>query len=169
MVMDTLAGLAFSYEPPLLEYMKEPPKNKKEQILNKYMLNEILITGIYSSILCIFFLKSDLILNIYKDYNHLMSSFFGLFIFMGIFNSLNARTTRLNLIKNITKNKIFIFIITMISIIQIIMIYYGGTIFRTTSLSLPEFIIMILLSSTVIPIDLLRKILLKLNNKEISI
>ena len=169
MVMDTLAGLAFSYEPPLLEYMKESPKSKKEQILNKYMLNEILITGIYSSILCIFFLKSSLIINIYKDNNHLMSSFFGLFIFIGIFNSLNARTTRLNLIKNINKNKVFIFIILMISIIQIIMIYYGGTIFRTIPITKYEFIIMILLASTVVPLDLLRKIILKLKNKEISI
>lgn len=30
MVMDTLAGLAFSYEPPLLEYMEEEPKKKKK-------------------------------------------------------------------------------------------------------------------------------------------
>ena len=29
MVMDTLAGIAFSYEPPLLEYMEEPPKKKR--------------------------------------------------------------------------------------------------------------------------------------------
>ena len=32
MVMDTLAGLAFSYEVPRIEYMKEPPKKKKKKI-----------------------------------------------------------------------------------------------------------------------------------------
>ena len=59
MVMDTLAGLAFSYEPPKLEYMEELPKKRNEEILNKYMFNEIIITGIYSSILCLFFLKNQ--------------------------------------------------------------------------------------------------------------
>ena len=37
MVMDTLAGIAFSYEPPLKEYMKEKPKKKDENIMN-YMI-----------------------------------------------------------------------------------------------------------------------------------
>ena len=35
MVMDTLAGLAFSFEPPLIEYMEEKPKKKNESIINK--------------------------------------------------------------------------------------------------------------------------------------
>ena len=39
MIMDTFAGLAFSYEPPLKEYLNEKPKTKDEVILNKYMFN----------------------------------------------------------------------------------------------------------------------------------
>ena len=42
MIMDTLAGLAFSFEPPLIEYMNEKHKKKNEPILNKYMINEII-------------------------------------------------------------------------------------------------------------------------------
>ena len=101
MVMDTLAGLAFSYEPPLPEYMEEPPKKRNEEIINKYMLNEILITGLYSSILCIIFLKSPFISSLFRntsDNKYLMTAFFGLFIFMSIFNSFNARTDRLNIL-----------------------------------------------------------------------
>ena len=101
MVMDTLAGLAFSYEPPLPEYMEEPPKKRNEEIINKYMLNEILITGLYSSILCIIFLRSPFISSLFRntsDNKYLMTAFFGLFIFMSIFNSFNARTDRLNIL-----------------------------------------------------------------------
>ena len=43
MVMDTLAGLAFSYEPALLEYLNEPVKKNTEHIINKYMLNQIIM------------------------------------------------------------------------------------------------------------------------------
>jgi len=164
MVMDTLAGLAFSYEPPLVEYMDEIPKNKNENIINKYMLNEIIITGLYSSGLCLFFLKSNFIRSLYRygpDNRYLMSAFFLLFIFISIFNCFNARTHRINILSNLFKNIVFIFIILMIIIIQIILIYFGGDVFRTIGLTLSELIITILIAFTVIPIDFLRKIILK--------
>ena len=164
MVMDTLTGLAFAYEAPLKEYMKEQPKEINEPIINKYMISEILITGTYSFLLCIFFLKSNNILSLYRNnYNYLMSAFFGLFIFIDIFNSFNARTERINIISNITKNKCFIFILLFIAITQIFIIYYGGNTFRTIGLNAKELNIMIILASTVIPIDMLRKIVLKKN------
>ena len=46
MVMDTLAGLAFSYEVPRIEYMKEPPKKKEENIINKYMFIYMIVNSI---------------------------------------------------------------------------------------------------------------------------
>ncbi len=164
MVMDTLAGLAFSFEPPLKEYMKEQPKKKDEQIINKYMLNEIFFTGLYSSLLCILFLKLPFIKNFYRfDINdkYLYTAFFGLFIFIDIFNSFNARTHRLNILSNILKNKVFILIMLFIVIVQVILIYYGGTVFRTSGLTSREFIIMILFAFSVIPFDWIRKIILK--------
>ncbi len=164
MVMDTLAGLAFSFEPPLIEYMKEHPKQKKEKIINKYMINEILVTGLYSSLLCILFLKLPFFHSLYRSSQgdkYLYTAFFGLFIFIDIFNSFNARTHRINILANILKNKIFIIIISFIAIIQIIMIYYGGNIFRTSGLNFKEFQIMIMLSFSVIPVDWIRKMYLK--------
>ena len=160
MVMDTLAGLAFSYESPLEEYMDEPPKKRNEEIINRYMFDSILITGLYSSILCIFFLKSDLVREMYRysiDNKYLMTAFFGLFIFISIFNSFNARTVRLNILENIFTNKVFLWVIGFIIVVQIGMIYYGGNLFRTTGLTLKEFLFMILISLTVIPVDIIRK------------
>ena len=162
MIMDTLSGLAFSYEPALKEYMNEVPKKKSESIINKYMLNQILVTGIYSSILCIFFLKSKLINNLYNG--NILTAFFGLIIFISIFNSFCARTHRLNILANITKNKVYIFIISFVIIMQIYLIYRGGEVFRTNGLTLKEFIIMLILSLTVIPLDFVRKIILKKKN-----
>ncbi len=161
MIMDTLAALAFSYEPALKEYMEEKPKTKDEMIVNKYMLGEILFTGIFSSIMCIIFLKLPLIHSIYKNKKHLMTAFFGLFIFMGVFNSFNARTHRLNIFSNLSKNKVFLIVISLIFIVQIYLIYYGGKIFRTYGLNFIEFETMIALSMLVIPTDLIRKLYLR--------
>lgn len=164
MVMDTFAGLAFSFEPPLEEYMDEKPKKKEEPIINRYMRNEIIFTGIYSSILCILFLKLPMITNIFRDgenNKYLMSAFFGLFIFMGVFNCFNARTHRLNLFAHLLRNKIFILIILLIVFVQVLLIYYGGNLFRTVGLNFKEFYIMIILAATVIPVDWVRKLYLR--------
>ena len=164
MVMDTFAGLAFSFEPPLKEYMNEYPKKKEESIINKYMWHEIIFTGTYSSLLCILFLKLPIISTIFRDGDnnkYLMSAFFGLFIFIGIFNCFNARTHRLNLFAHLYKNKLFIAVISFIVLVQIILIYYGGNLFRTAGLNFKEFQIMILLAFSVIPIDWIRKIYLR--------
>ncbi|MBR3162076.1 MAG: calcium-translocating P-type ATPase, PMCA-type [Bacilli bacterium] len=170
MVMDTLAGLAFSCEPALDEYMKELPKKRNEEIINKYMLNEIIITGLYSSCLCLFFLKSSFIRMIYRANNdYLMTAFFGLFIFISIFNSFNARTYRLNILADIMKNKIFLFIIIFISVVQVIMIYYGGELFRTSGLNIDELLVMLFISLTVIPFDFLRKVVIKKNNYQLGV
>lgn len=164
MVMDTLAGLAFAFEAPLPEYMKEYPKKKDENILNSYMIGEILFTGIYSSILCVLFLKVPFIRNFFRpDVNdaYILTAFFGLFIFIGIFNCFNARTNRLNLFANILDNKVFLAIITLVFCVQLLLIYFGGQLFRTTGLTLKELEVMILLAATVIPVDFMRKLYLK--------
>ena len=95
-----------------------------------------------------------------------MTAFFGLFIFMSIFNCFNARTHRLNLLANILQNKIFLVVILFILIVQISLIYYGGDIFRTYGLSGFEFEIMVLLASLVIPFDWARKLCLRKKGKK---
>ncbi len=172
MIMDTLAGIAFAYEPPLLDYMKEKPKKREEAIMNKYMLQEILFTGTYSALLCVIFLKNPWIATLFRtdpNQKYLMTAFFGLFIFMGIFNCFNARTERLNLISNIWWNRAFVMIIGFIVVVQVLLIYFGGSLFRTFGLTFKELLFMILLASTVIPVDWIRKIYLKYKEKRIGV
>ena len=172
MVMDTLAGVAYAYEPPLLSYMEEKPKKRDEKIMNSYMMNEILVTGIYMSALCMLFLKSNFLHSLYRvgeNDKYVMTAFFGLFIFMTIFNAFNARSHRLNIFANLRKNKVFLGVITFVLVVQLIMIYFGGSIFRTTGLSFIELNLTIILSLTVIPFDFLRKTILKKLGKNIGV
>ena len=169
MVMDTLASLAFAYEPALEEYMKEKPKKKNENILSSYMMSEILITGTFTAIMCILFLKLPFIKELFVSYDSFMTAFFGLFIFAGIFNCFNAHTSRVNIFAHLLKNPMFIIIIGFISIIQTIMIYYGGSLFRTVPLTIKEFTIMILLANVVIPIDMIRKVIIKKVNTNFDV
>lgn len=167
MIMDTLSGFAFSYEPALPEYMKELPKKKNENIINGYMANQIITTGLVSSVICIIFLKSRIINQIFGD--DLLTAFFGLIIFISIFNSFAARTHRLNILANIFRNKVFIGVITFVIGMQIYLIYYGGSLFRTNGLTIREFIIMMGIGLLVIPIDFIRKLIRKKQNKPLGV
>jgi len=172
MVMDTLAALAFAGEPALKEYMDEKPKRRNENIINKYMFGQIVFTGLYSFILCVLFIKLPIMKIIFIDDSsglHLMTAFFALFIFIGIFNCFNARTHRLNVIANITRNRGFMFIMLLITVIQVCIIYYGGTLFRVIGLNTYELVLVILISLTVIPVDWIRKIWLKQHYKNTGV
>lgn len=168
MIMDTLAGLAFAYEEPLLSYMDEKPKSKNEPIINKYMYEEIVFTGLYSSLLCILFLKIPFVKSLIRyDVNdkYFLTAFFALFVFMGIFNAFNTRTNKYNLFYKIKNNKVFLIIFMLVAIMQIYFIYYGGIIFRTYGLNLKELLIVLGLAFSVVPVDLFRKFIFS-NNKD---
>ncbi len=163
--MDTLAGLAFAGEPPLAEYMREKPKRRDETIINRYMYSQIAFTGGFSVVMCVVFLKSrfsQIAFNFHANSDYFITAFFALFIFAAIFNCFNARTNRLNLLANILHNPAFIFIMILIGVVQIVMIYMGGSVFRTTGLSTTDLWRVIMIASTVIPVDLTRKVILRL-------
>lgn len=164
-IMDTLGGLAFAGEPALEYYMNEKPKRREEPILSREMLKHIFIQGAYSLALCIFFLTSYVFKDIYKFYSSpdaFYTAFYALFIFLGIFNCFGARSERMWIFSNITKNKLFIAIMLAISVIQIFMIYYGGEVFRCVPLSTKELGFVLGLALTVIPFDMVRRIIEKL-------
>lgn len=165
MVMDTLAGLAFAGEAALPEYMEESPKRRDEKIINKYMASQIFFTGLYTTAMSIAFLKFPAIRDLFRaaaDDRYLLTGFFAFFMFTAVFNSLNARTQRLNLLSHITKNKAFVSIMTIVIVIQSFLIYYGKAVFRAYGLSFTEFRIAFLFAFLIIPIDLMRKSVLRM-------
>lgn len=169
LIMDTLAGLAFSGEPPLQEYMREPPKRREEPVLNQYMKSQLLWTGSYTIALCIVFLRAAPLRRFFgyaADPIRFLTAFFALFIFCGIFNAYNARTHRLNILAHIWRDPLFLGIMTAVSVVQLGLIYYGGALFRTMPLPMYELCVAAGLALTVIPVDLLRKLWLRAAGRE---
>ncbi len=163
-IMDTLGGLAFAGEAPLESSMKEMPKRRDEQILNPYMINEIIFLGGFTVAMFLFFLKCPSVTSLfrYDSQNlYLLTAFFALFIFSSVFNCFNARTDRVKLFSGLGKNKTFILIMSGVLFIQILFIYLGGPVLRTLPLTLRELGITFLFSLLVFPAELLRKLVLR--------
>ena len=162
LIMDTLGGLAFAGEAPLRDYMREKPKRREEGILNRYMINQIVGLGSFTVALCLLFLKHPLITSQFRTAPNnlcLLTAFFALFIFSSVFNCFNSRTDRLKLGAGLNGNPVFLLIMLAVLAIQILFVYLGGAVLRTTPLTLRELAITMLLSLSVFPADLLRKLI----------
>ena len=130
------------------------------------MLHQIAFTGGYTLLVCVIFLKFNFFSSLFRyDSNNLyfMTGFYALFVFMGIFNCFNSRSERLSLLSNISKNGMFLAIMACIIIIQIVMIYFGGEIFRSVPLTFRELLNVILIASSVVPFDMARRVIKKLS------
>ena len=162
-IMDTLGALAFASEPNDRAYMREMPTRREESIISREMLNKIILNGAFVLLLSIWFLKSDTasMLLLRADERYIMSAFFAMFIFTGVFVCFTSRTSRINLMANISKNKSFITIMLSVSLLQMVFIYFGGDTFRATPLYFEDLIRVIFISFLVVLFDLLRKILYK--------
>ncbi len=164
-IMDTLGGLAFAGEPPLEYYMMEKPKRRDEPILSKEVIGHILANGAFTLGLLVFFLKHPFFESFYSaghSSTALLTAFYALFIFAGLFNAISARCERLWIFSNIGKNKAFVGIMMFIAIIQVLIVYFGGELFRSTPLSAPELMLAIGCAALVIVFDVIRRIAVKL-------
>lgn len=163
-IMDTLGALAFACEPPRLEYMKSPPKPRDEKIISRQMVKQILSTSLYVLLLCVWFLKGKTLptLLAQADKAYILSAFFAMFIFVGVFVCFTSRSTRVNILSQLSKNKAFILIMLLISVMQMAFIYFGGELFRAVPLEGNDLITIILISMTVIAFDLIRKLIARL-------
>lgn len=161
MIMDTLGGLAFAGEAPQKRYMREPPKRRREPIVNAYMLNQILVSGSVGALMSVAFLKSPHITEHFRESANdlvLLSAFFAFFIFLGVAQCINSRSDRLDLLSGLGKNTAFLLIIGLICVIQISFVYLGGAALRTTPLLMGELAMTLACAIAAIPADLVRKI-----------
>lgn len=161
MIMDTLGGLAFAGEAPRKRALLEAPKRRDEPILNKYMAHQIFISGGFSVLISMLFLKMPFFTSHFRESENdlvLLSAFFALFIFLGVMQCINSRTDRLNLFSGIAKNPAFILILCIICAIQVSFVYLGGAALRSTPLSVHELLFTLTTASLAIPFEFLRKL-----------
>ncbi len=164
LMIDSLAAIAFGGEPALQSYLAEKPKRRDENILDKEMWSSIIVCGLYICALSLLIFISPLIRGWFRPGEqdiYFYTGYFTFFIFICICNAFNARTDSIDLIENLALNKQFITVMGGIGIVQIFMTYFGGNILRTAGLNLKEWILVLALAVTVIPIDVIRKIMVK--------
>ncbi|MGB0404345.1 MAG: cation transporting ATPase C-terminal domain-containing protein, partial [Salibacteraceae bacterium] len=169
LIMDTLAALAFSGEPPLPKHMEEQPKRRDEGLISKSMWSSIIGNGLFMTVICIFFLKSPWVYDLFGwdgikgSENEILfqTAFFSLFVLLNNFNKFNVRVEETNLFDHIKSNTGFIQVVIIIFVVQFLLTFFGGDMFRTTPMMIEEWGWVLLLSFLIIPFDLMRKLIFK--------
>lgn len=164
LVMDTLAALAFGGEPALERYMNEAPKKRNEHIVSKNMWSEIITGSLWTFAVSLIFILTPFAKNFFRpdDANkYLLTGYFAYFILTSVFNAFNARTEKFNLFDNLGKNKSFLKVMGCITLVQIIMTYCGGVILSCYGLNIKEWLFVIVAAFLIVPVDLIRKAILK--------
>ena len=164
LIMDTLAAIAFGGEPALKQYMLEPPKRRDEKILDKKAWSGIIVNGMFICLASLYFFLSEHIYYGFRQHEseiYFYTGYFNFFVFAGVLNAFNARCEGIDLLDHISLNKPFLFIIGLICAVQIFITYFGGQVLRTAGLTSKEWLIVIIPALLIIPVDLLRKLIVK--------
>ncbi len=157
LIMDTLAALAFSGEPPLAKHMAEKPKRRDEHLITGNMWSSILANGLFITLISVIFLKVPAVRGLFHSEAAFMTAFFGVFVFINNFNKFNVRVEEFNLFGHILENRGFLRIVGIIFVVQILITYFGGDMFRTVPLLPVEWLYITAFSIIIIPFDLFRK------------
>lgn len=164
LIMDTLAAMAFGGEPILNRYMNNPPAKRTDNILTNYIKSAIGVSSIFITLGSIFILENIAGITTFvtpadcADPELYKKTFmFAFFIYSIIFNSLNTRSERYNLLEHIGENKRFIFVMGAIFILQTIIIEIGGKVFNTTMLTGKTLAVAVVLAFLIVPVDIMRK------------
>ncbi|MFA6599089.1 MAG: calcium-translocating P-type ATPase, PMCA-type, partial [Ignavibacteriaceae bacterium] len=150
LIMDTFAALALATQPPSKSVMKHKPRKPSDFIISKGMFKSILISGfafIVVLLSTILWMESD---GKVTDYE--LSMFFTFFVLLQFWNLFNAKTlgTNHSTFHKFFANKNFLAISGFIIVTQIIIVQFGGELFRTVPLTLADWVLLIVGSSIVL-------------------
>lgn len=158
-IMDSLNSLSFGGEPPKDEYMTEKPIKKGSGLFINGAKGRIaLSTGIFVAL----FAASAVI---FPEKREGLTVRFALLCFMAVFNGFCIRTDKLNLLSGIGKNKLFAYIAAGIFAGTILLCTIAGNLIKTVPLGFSHWMTVIGLAFVVVPVDWVRKIIVKRRRK----
>lgn len=160
-VMDSLNSLSFGGEPAKDEYMKEKPIPKGSKLLSKETIGQIAVSVVAFIALFGVTLTPQIQIIFGNNESIYATARFALLIYVATFNGFNIRTDGFNLFKGIGKNKLFVEIAIAIFVLTFILAQFGGAIMGCAAMNLIQWFTVIAIAFLIIPIDLVRKAILR--------
>ena len=183
LVMDSLGAIMLGNEPALEKYMSEKPRRRDESIVSRAMMAQILTMGLWLTVVSFVYLKTPFIAELFGGWavdgagnvlngvpnaQHL-TGYFVLFIVSALCNGFNVRDDGFGIFKGLDQNKGFLKVFFLIILVQFVIVNAAliplpvftwiGNMFSCTPFGIAGWAIVVILSITMIPVDLIRKMI----------
>lgn len=168
LVMDGLGAIMLGNEPALEKYMNEKPRRRDESIISKKMMAQILTMGAWLTIVSFVYLKLPLFRDLFATEAQHLTGYFVLFIVAALFNGFNVRDDGFGIFRGLNENTGFLKVFFLIILVQAVIVNAAlvpfplftwiGNMFSCTPFGIQGWIAVVLLAVTMIPVDLVRKI-----------
>ncbi len=181
LVMDSLGAIMLGNEPALEKYMREKPRRRDESIVSKAMMAQILTMGLWLTVVSFVYLKNSFIAGLFGGWaldsagnvmngvpnaQHL-TGYFVLFIVSALCNGFNVRDDGVAIFKGLDQNKGFLKVFFLIILVQFVIVNAAlipvpvftwiGNMFSCTPFGIAGWAVVVILSITMIPVDMIRK------------
>lgn len=173
LVMDGLGAIMLGNEPAKEKYMEEAPRRRDESIITKKMMAQILTMGTWLVVISFVFLKLPFFDQFFDTEEQKLTAYFVLFILSALFNGFNVRDEKFAIFSGLNENTGFLKVFFLIIAVQACIVNAGlvnleifkwiGEMFSCVPFGIIGWIVVIILGFTMIPVDLIRKLVV--NNK----
>ncbi|EHI55142.1 calcium-translocating P-type ATPase [Johnsonella ignava ATCC 51276] len=169
LVMDSLGVIMLGNEPELEVYMTEKPRRRDENIVSPQMGAQILTMAIWVTVISFLYLKLPFFVNMFETQQKHLTGYFVLFIAAALFNGFNVRDDGFAIFSGLNQNKGFLQVFFTILLVQAFIVnaalvplapfQWISEMFSCVPFGINGWITVILLAATMIPVDLIRKMI----------
>lgn len=169
LIMDTLAALALATEPPNDTLLDRPPIPKSDPVITGVMAYRILTQALFQVIvtLLVMYKSPEWFGLATDDYLVVRTLVFNTFVFLQFFNAINCRrvhdATTFNVFDHLARDWLFLGIQTAIALGQVLIVLFAGKAFKTTRLSLTQWLVTLSIGFGSIPVGWLFTLLARIS------
>ena len=169
LVMDGLGAIMLGNEPAKEKYMEEAPRRRDESIVSKKMMAQILTMGAWLVVISFAFLKLPFFDQFFNTEEQKLTAYFVLFILSALFNGFNVRDEKFAIFSGLNENTGFLKVLFVIIAVQACIVNAGlvnldifkwiGEMFSCVPFGITGWVVVIILGFTMIPVDVVRKLI----------
>ena len=156
--MDSLNSLAFGGEAARKEYMIEPVVGKNAPLITSATIKFVLYVT-FAGLFIFALTTTSIFQSAFDTLNSYTSALFALLVIMAMLNGFCVRAPKYNIFARLKNNPMFVLVAVTVFVGTYLCVTFGGVALHLTTLSIHQWLLVVLFAMMIIPLDILYKML----------